>query len=865
MEIKVNDKIYEYLSDYPDGWRFAKGDYFKFPVAIGPANCFIKRFEKRSENIVGWNLLQNLIGESEHSLSKVYDVASVIENNKIVHYIFFEFVSGQTLYDCVLEKAELDLERFTEDLFSGVQILQKKAHWFPDFCEKNIFCSQDKHFLLIDLDSAQPISDLPDNDMWGSKEYWALVFNFCRSILNYKGFLPSQFNGTSLNYLNIIFLVLRLRIFYTSNGIEYDSMEFYNNLPRYLNDISPSIKEIFNKIYKNKERPLKLQEVKEIKDLVLNKIVNLSEDQLKRIMEDNPDPMPVINNFSVNNYLNKISDYYTVENGRAFALEWDIENEKKIEIHKDGKPFKKIENGETSIEIIENVYDASEKLIEYTLVVRSSDVLSESVKRELKVKIVNEKPIDPDPVIIEFAVRDYIEKNKNYYVVESGNTFTLGWSVKNAQEIEIQKNGTYFKKVKAVENSLEVTESSYDGKQTKIIYTLTASAGLVKTQSEPLNIIVKESTAAFPIIKYFKSNKYNLRNGGTFILNWDVQNATEITLFKDSRLCKEIGIGEKSIEFKENYEGKEKAIEYKLHAANGSGKIDSKPVIIAVKPAIKLIKIIILAGIVLVSSFALYYILSIGHNKKTSINSGGDTAINVHPIDTNDVHPIDKNNVPSIDTNNVPPIDTNHVHHPPPNPPKGHPEIVSFNNKVIYEGETITITVKNFAKKDNDVSVKFNDKIQPQTRIAKNGTLLYAQVPTLDAGTNHVSIYVLVGKQKLKVSDNVTYKTVNNPSPVTVPQFTDNAVSEGVYINLRVNNLNNADKVSVMFNKTTASIVTRNPTDIRIEVPSLERNINTVSIFVVINGVSHEVGHDIKYIHNDIKYIPNAIPNSKSK
>lgn len=847
MEVKIKGEVYEYESDFPREWEFSRGDYFRFPVTIGPVKCFIKRFEKKTERIVGWKLLQNLIEEIEDTLSTVYEVASVIENSRIVHYVFFEFIEGQTLYDCVSQKAELNLVELTNDLFSALQILQKKAYWFPDFCEKNIFCRQNGHLLLIDLDSAQPISDLPDNDMWGSKEYWALVFNFCKTILNCRGFLPSQFNGASLNYLNVTFLVLRLKIFYTDNEMEYDSIKLYNNLPLYLNNISPSVKQIFNKIYENKERPLGFQEVKEIKDLVLHKIVNLSAAQLKRIMEENPVliPVPVINNFSVNNYLNKTNDYYTIKTEAAFILQWDVRNEKKIEIQKDGKPFKKIEIGEKSIEIIENVYDASEKLIEYTLVVCGSGVLSESAKKIVKVKIINEKQIDPDPIIIEFAVLDYIERNKDYYVVESGNTFTLAWDVKNAKEIELQKDGAHFKKIKAGENNLEVVESSYDGKQRTIVYTLTASTGLVKTQSEPLNVIVKKRTPAFPNIKYFKSNKYNLRNGGSFTLKWDVQNATEIKLFKDGRFCKEISIGEKNIEFKEDYEGTQKTIEYKLHASNDSGKIDSKPVFIAVKPAIKLIRIIILAGIMLILLFALYYIAYRNKevvipvsNKITTINPASDSGINVAP-----------NRSPEVNEN---PInkDTITVKHPIVHNTTQYPEIVSFKNSVIYEGETITITVKNFPRKDNDVSVKFNDKIQPQTRIAKNGTLLYAQVPALDVGTNHVSIYVLVGKQKLKVSDNVTYNTVNNPTPVIVPQFTDNAVSEGVYIHLRVNNLNKADKVSVMFNKTMALIITRNPTDLRIEVPSLEKNINIVSIFVIINGLSHQVGHDIKYIHN---------------
>jgi len=58
MKVTIKQREEEYISDYPDGWKFSAGDPFKFPVLIGSHPCFIKRFEQKSpEDISGWDLL----------------------------------------------------------------------------------------------------------------------------------------------------------------------------------------------------------------------------------------------------------------------------------------------------------------------------------------------------------------------------------------------------------------------------------------------------------------------------------------------------------------------------------------------------------------------------------------------------------------------------------------------------------------------------------------------------------------------------------------------------------------------------------------------------------------------------------------
>ena len=137
MEIRIKEKRYVYDPDFPDGWHFSRGDYFKFQVTTGPNNCFIKRFDKKTDKIAGWKLLNDLSEMYEPNLSRVYYIAEDIENN--TNYVFFEYIEGKTLYDLVAKRMPLDLEKLTDGLFAALHALQTRKHWFPDFFEKNMF------------------------------------------------------------------------------------------------------------------------------------------------------------------------------------------------------------------------------------------------------------------------------------------------------------------------------------------------------------------------------------------------------------------------------------------------------------------------------------------------------------------------------------------------------------------------------------------------------------------------------------------------------------------------------------------------------------------------------------------------------
>src|SRR6266542_2834328 len=102
MRVVIKEKEYDYVSDFPDGWVFSKGDYFKVVKIFDKHTCFIKRFEvKTPANISGWKLMVNLKGKNENNLSRLYDIAETRESGKNIYYVFYEFIEGETLYKLI--------------------------------------------------------------------------------------------------------------------------------------------------------------------------------------------------------------------------------------------------------------------------------------------------------------------------------------------------------------------------------------------------------------------------------------------------------------------------------------------------------------------------------------------------------------------------------------------------------------------------------------------------------------------------------------------------------------------------------------------------------------------------------------------
>jgi hypothetical protein len=340
MKVNINGSEFEYVSDYPQGWKFSAGDPFKFPIQIGDQACFIKRFEQKNpKNISGWELLIELKGKTVPNLSKIYDIQKVQEKGKDIYYIFYEYLEGTTL-DKNVRSGAIDLALLSSSLFTAIRSLQHYDFWFADFCEKNIFCLKDGTITLVDVDSTQRTSDLPDNEMYGSKDYWVLVFKFYKEILNKDNLKLSDINGISFNFLQIVFLILRLKLFFQGSRKDYNSTEFYNLLPTRLNAILPEIRQVFLKVLENGKQPISEEDVLQLENLIGEKIIKVEK------LKDTPVNvlnMPVIAEFA--------SDRTTIGRGETFTLSWKAENVTKLELNKNGAKFRNLNMSDTSISL----------------------------------------------------------------------------------------------------------------------------------------------------------------------------------------------------------------------------------------------------------------------------------------------------------------------------------------------------------------------------------------------------------------------------------------------------------------------------------------------------------------------------------
>ncbi len=378
MKIVIKERDYEWESDYPEGWSFSSGDYFKYPVTIGNHPCFMKRFEKKDPaSISGWDLLVKLEHKYESNLARVYDIASVEEKGKRIYYVVYEYLRGDTLDHLITHNIPLDLQKMTTDLFQAFASLRKYGFWFSDFTEKNFFLDESGRFVLMDLDSAQPLGKLPHDDMYGSKDYWALVFDFYKRILNVNDLKVDDLSGLSLNHLQMVFLIERLRLSFNPREQQYNHPETYNELPEELDKIDPAFRTLFNSVHEHRKNPQYAEQADEAQRLILQKIINYQ-----------PRPpisiTPVIEEFVVSPT--------SVQKGESFEVRWKVKDAGAIELYKNGGLDERFTPQDTSVKR-RAAYDGGAKVITYKLVAIRGDKQAESAP--VQVQIVENKPVPP--------------------------------------------------------------------------------------------------------------------------------------------------------------------------------------------------------------------------------------------------------------------------------------------------------------------------------------------------------------------------------------------------------------------------------------------------------------------------------------
>jgi hypothetical protein len=359
MQVIIEKNENEYRSDYDDGWQFSSGDDFKFPVKIDRYSCFIKRFVRKPERITGWSLLEALKGISRPGLPRVYDIVPSKEDGREVQYVFYECKKGDTLNNLIREGEVPDITRLTDDLFTALESIHRHDHWFSDFCEKNIFCTKDGRYFLIDLDSAHPSSVRPDNGMYGNKEYWALVFSFFVDKAGLRDFKPADIPGPLFNYFQVVFLILRIRAGLTDRIEDYRSTKLYDQLPSFLDWSVPEYRKSFVQLLAIGNMDPDAAEIRQIKSLLLQKIVNGTPIYTPPSPEPEPEKKkPVIHSFTC--------DKRRLPKGGSFKLSWVVDHEQSVALFRNGLPYKNLDKSVRSITLMEK-YDGKDKKIVYNI------------------------------------------------------------------------------------------------------------------------------------------------------------------------------------------------------------------------------------------------------------------------------------------------------------------------------------------------------------------------------------------------------------------------------------------------------------------------------------------------------------------
>ncbi len=369
MKITINDTEVDYVPDYPNGWKFSAGDPYKFPVQIAGRICFIKRFQSKGPaDISGWDLLHRLKGRKETYLPTIYDIVEEMEGQKRITYVFYEHIKGSTLEQTIFGGGVIRLPQTADHVLKALEAIHSHGFWFPDFCEKNIFCEAGGRVMLVDLDSTMSMNVAPTNEIYGSKDYWAPVYQFFKENLQQKGMMLSNLHGLSLNYLQSIFLVLHLKLHIAGKEKQYKSDESFYKLPEVLSMLCPSSLNLFSEVGQLLSQPLSAQSLEGVKAIIKEIIdADLDKSSLTK---------PEILQFR--------SNVECVKKGELFTLSWEVTGANRVELYRNGVLLKEMDVSRKSIERAE-FYD-DDKDVRYQLFAYHNNTFSKS--EEVVIRLV---------------------------------------------------------------------------------------------------------------------------------------------------------------------------------------------------------------------------------------------------------------------------------------------------------------------------------------------------------------------------------------------------------------------------------------------------------------------------------------------
>lgn len=564
MQLRIKGLVYNYTSDFKPAdmqgnvtrnWKVSAGDYFKFPVPIGPVNCFVKRFAKQSKEISGYNFLQAIKGKKLPGLPEVYDLVHITEEGKEVIYLFTEYLPGNTIDHLQREGFSFLPVKLASELFTALQSIHTNGYWFPDFDPKNFFRSTSGDFYIIDLDSVYPLSAQPSPAMHGSKDYWGPVYDYYRKYAGFNNDDVKKIKGDVFNNLNLIYLCGLYSSFLDGPAEDLTAPSIFQ-----LNDYLPRQHKLFSSTMLyccNKDSQGNFNQRTLSYNILHNLIGTVLFPDFKERTISNLPKTPQISKFTLNGIA---SDSLEISPGEPVTLEWTTKNATHVTL----LPAKKQLDTSGKLEL------RPDGDIKYTLqAVYKHKKGSPTANQSCIIQLLE---TDWKRPVINFFIQG---KERNYFNCPKNATYKLSWSVFDADKV-------YLDNVEVPNNSYKEITCTRDTNH--ILRAENIKKGRSKSNAKTLSIL----TESKPNIQFSVSPR-NIIPGESVQLAWNVTNGKNIFITQNGSViaknCMNTGSMKISLGL---VKGKSTSEEftYKVHAYTTSGNyhfVADLPQVVVVK------------------------------------------------------------------------------------------------------------------------------------------------------------------------------------------------------------------------------------------------------------------------------------------
>jgi hypothetical protein len=509
LQVHINGNVFNYHSDFDPvnihgnvqrSWKVSAGDYFKFPVKIGDTDCFVKRFSKKPEEISGYQFLQQIKGRKLPGLPVIYDIQETREAGKNVLYLFTEYIRGDTLDNLQRQGFSFLPMKLAEDLFLALQSIHENGFWFPDFDPKNFYKSETGSYYIIDLDSTYPLTAMPSNSMYGSKDYWSPVYEYYRS---YLGFTPADIKtirGDTLNNLQLVYF-LGLYSFYLDGEGDDLTAHSISKLNDYLVKkhrlFASTLTYCCSKDGQNRGINQRRLNFQVFRNLVM---AGLFQESIERSISNTP-KNPEILFFKLNG---RSVSSLSIKPGEQVVIEWSTRNATHIRL----LPDNKLLGSEGTISLTPSNDTA------YTLeAVHKHKKQSLQAKKTVAVSIY-----DPTRPVIQFSIKD----NQHDGLFTEGVNYSLEWSTQNADEVFLDN---------MLVSNMGSKAFMANGNTSHILKAVNSRNGTFKTSQSTLHI----NTEKKPVFE-FSASPASVKAGEVVTLSWKVAHGNNISIERDGKL-----------------------------------------------------------------------------------------------------------------------------------------------------------------------------------------------------------------------------------------------------------------------------------------------------------------------------------------